>query len=321
MDESNGHIYHASQPNILNTRVVGDNMNKLSDSQWGIFYALGAYLMWGFAPLYFKYLDAIPVYEILAHRVIWSTLVTAIFITYLKDWQNVMEVISSYKNIMMLTVTSLLISFNWVVFIWAVNNDRMLEASLGYFINPLFNVLLGLVFLNERLSRIRWIAVSFAFIGVAAQAWQLGELPWVSLVLPLSFACYGLLRKKVKVKAITGLFLETLVVLPIALFYILYLANSTTSNFLNNTLSLDLWLMFAGVVTALPLIFFGQAALRLPLSTLGFFQYLAPSLLFLFAVLLYKESVSFIKLFTFFCIWSGIVLFAFENKLKRCLRG
>ncbi|TEW45999.1 EamA family transporter RarD [Psychromonas algicola] len=295
-------------------------MYKLPDSQLGIFYALGAYLMWGIAPLYFKYLEAIPVYEILAHRVIWSTLVTALFISYLKDWPNVLQVLRSFKNLFMLTITSLLISGNWLVFIWAVNNDRMLETSLGYFINPLFNVLLGFVFLNERLSRLKWFAVSLAFIGVAAQAWQLGELPWVSLVLPLSFACYGLLRKKVKVKAITGLFLETLVVLPIALVYVLAFAESSTSNFLNNDLSLDLWLMFAGVVTALPLIFFGQAALRLSLSTLGFFQYLAPSIVFFIAVLVYKEPISFIKLFTFACIWTGILVFVFENKIKKWLR-
>ena len=138
-------------------------MYKLPDSQLGIFYALGAYLMWGIAPLYFKYLEAIPVYEILAHRVIWSTLVTAIFISYLKDWPNVLQVVRSLKNLSMLTITSLLISGNWLVFIWAVNNDRMLEASLGYFINPLFNVLLGLFFLNERLISIEVVCRELCF--------------------------------------------------------------------------------------------------------------------------------------------------------------
>jgi chloramphenicol-sensitive protein RarD len=295
-------------------------MNKLSDLHLGVFYALGAYLMWGFAPLYFKYLEFIPVYEILAHRVIWSVVVTALFITYLNHWSNVWQVLSSMKNLMMLMLTSLLISCNWVVFIWAVNNDRMLEASLGYFINPIFNVLLGLIFLGERFSRLKWCAILLAFIGVAAQALQLGELPWVSLVLPISFALYGLLRKKVKVKAITGLFVETLVVLPFALFYLISIAESDTANFFANSISLNLWLMFAGVVTALPLIFFGQAALRLPLSTLGFFQYLAPSLLFLFAVLVYDEPITAIKMFTFACIWMGISVFVFEKKLMKLLK-
>ncbi|MEJ6122226.1 EamA family transporter RarD [Vibrio sp. 2-Bac 85] len=290
-------------------------MNKLTELQVGILYALGAYLMWGFAPVYFKYLGFIPVYEILAHRVIWSVVVTALFITYLKHWPNVLLVARNYKSLLVLTMTSLLISCNWLVFIWAINHGKMLEASLGYFINPIINVILGLVFLSERLSRIKWFAVLLAFIGVSAQAWQVGELPWVSLVLPISFAFYGLLRKKVKVKAITGLFIETLVVLPIAAFYLVVMTDSETSNLLLNPWSLNLWLMFAGVVTALPLIFFGQAALRLPLSTLGFFQYLAPSILFVFAVLVYDEPISFIKMFTFACIWFGILVFVLESKL------
>lgn len=292
-------------------------MNKLSESQIGICYALGAYLMWGFAPLYFKYLEFIPVYEILAHRVIWSVFITAIFITYFKHWSNVWQVCTSPKSLFILTITAILISVNWTVFIWAINNGRMLEASLGYFINPIINVILGLVFLHERLSRLKWIAVFFACIGVAAQVWQVGELPWVSLVLPTSFAFYGLLRKTVKVKAITGLFIETIVVLPVALYYLIMVTDSATANLMMNPWSLNLWLMFAGVVTALPLIFFGQAALRLPLSTLGFFQYVAPSLLFLFAVLIYNEALSTIKLFTFICIWLGILVFVFENKIVK----
>jgi len=295
-------------------------MNKFNETQLGIFYALGAYFLWGFAPIYFKYLGFIAVYEVLAHRVIWSVVVTALLISYLKDWSNVIAVCRSYKSLLMLTLTSLLISGNWLVFIWAINNDKMLEASLGYFINPIVNVVLGLVFLNERLSRLQWAAVLLAFIGVSAQAWQLGELPWVSLVLPVTFAFYGLLRKTVKVKAITGLFLETIVVLPIAAFYLLTVTGSETANLLNNAWSLNLLLMLAGVVTAMPLICFGQAALRLPLSTLGFFQYLGPSLMFILAVFLYNEPISFIKLFTFACIWSGILLFVGEHQITRWVK-
>jgi len=295
-------------------------MNKLSETQVGVLYALSAYFIWGIAPLYFKYLSFISVYEILSHRVIWSVVVTALLVSYLKDWPNVIAVCRQYKSLLMLVLTSLLISCNWLVFIWAINNGKMLEASLGYFINPIVNVVLGLVFLSERLSRLKWFAVFLAFIGVSAQAWQLGELPWVSLVLPFTFAFYGLLRKKVKVKAITGLFLETLVVLPIAMIYLLTVAHSETSNLFNNEWSLNVFLMLAGVVTALPLICFGQAALRLPLSTLGFFQYLGPSLMFILAVFLYKEPVSLVKLFTFACIWTGILLFVFENKITQWLK-
>lgn len=292
-------------------------MKQLSEMHLGVFYALGAYLMWGFAPLYFKYLDFIPVKEILAHRIIWSVLVTGFLITVLRAWPNVRLICVSPKKLALLLVSTLLISCNWMVFIWAINNERMLDASLGYFINPIINVLLGLLFLNESLSRIKWVAVGLAFVGVLIQIFALGALPWVSLVLPTSFAFYGLVRKKVKVESLTGLFIETLLVAPIALYYLLAFADSEYANMANNTLSLNFWLMFAGIATALPLIFFGQAALRLKLSTLGFFQYLAPSLLFIFAVLFYGESLSFYKVVTFVFIWAGIALFAFENKIQQ----
>ncbi|WP_413699762.1 EamA family transporter RarD [Psychromonas sp. KJ10-10] len=293
---------------------------SFSEASIGIFYALGAYLMWGFAPIYFKYLGFVPVDEILAHRVIWSVVVTGLLITVLGGWSDVKEVCLSAKKLLLLLVTTLLISSNWMVFIWAVNNDRMLEASLGYYINPLISVLLGMIFLKESLSRIRWIAVGFAFIGVLIQVFSLGALPWVSLVLPLTFAFYGLLRKKVKIEALTGLFIETLIVAPIALYYLVLIADSEYSNMLDNSMSLNLWLMFAGIVTASPLIFFGQATLRLSLSTLGFFQYLAPSILFVFAVLVYGEELTFEKAVTFLFIWSGIVLFVFEKQIRQKLK-
>lgn len=293
---------------------------RFTETQLGIFYALGAYLMWGFAPIYFKYLEFIPVNEILAHRVIWSVVVTGILITILKSWANVWQIVRSRKKLMLLLVSTLLISSNWMVFIWAINNDRMLEASLGYFINPIINVVLGLIFLNESLSRIKWIAVGLAFIGVLIQIIGLGTLPWVSLVLPISFAFYGLVRKKIKVESLTGLFIETLLVAPIALYYLVVIADSEYANMLTNTYSLNFWLMFAGVATAFPLIFFGQAALRLKLSTLGFFQYLAPSLLFVFAILVYGEQLSIYKTITFAFIWSGVALFAFEKKIQQKLK-
>lgn len=295
-------------------------MKQLSEVHLGVFYALGAYLMWGFAPIYFKYLEFIPVDEILAHRVIWCVVVTGIIITLLSAWPNVYKICTSPKKLLLLLLTSLLISCNWMVFIWAINNDRMLDASLGYFINPIINVLLGLVFLNESLSRIKWVAVGLALVGVLVQIFALGALPWVSLILPVSFAFYGLVRKKIKVEALTGLFIETLLVAPVAIYYLVAIADSEYSHMLENSLSLNLWLMFAGVATALPLIFFGQAALRLKLSTLGFFQYLAPSLLFVFAVVVYGEQLTLDKTITFLFIWSGIAVFAFEKQIQQKLK-
>lgn len=295
-------------------------MKDFSETQLGIFYALGAYLMWGFAPIYFKYLEFIPVYEVLAHRVIWAVAFTAIVITVMKSWSKVIDIFKSPKSLLFLTCTSLLISVNWTVFIWAINNERMLEASLGYFINPMINVVLGMVFFSESLSRIKWVAVFLAFIGVSVQVVQVGSLPWVSLVLPITFGFYGLLRKKIKIEALTGLFFETLIALPIALYYLLFIADSTSSHLLNNDWGLNFWLMSAGIITAMPLIFFAQAALRLKLSTLGFFQYLAPSIVFLMAVLMYGESLTFAKAITFVFIWTGIFLFAFESKFKTWLK-
>jgi chloramphenicol-sensitive protein RarD len=233
----------------------------------------------------------------------------------MKGWPRFFELIKSPKKIALLAVSTLLISGNWLVFIWAVNHDHMLDASLGYFINPLINVLLGLLFLKESLSRIKWLAISLALIGVSIQVVELGDLPWVSLVLPCCFACYGLVRKKIQVEALTGLFIETLLALPFALFYLCLIAESETANMLNNSYLLNGWLMFAGVATALPLIFFAQAALRLQLSTLGFFQYIAPSFLFVFAVVFYSEPISYVKMVTFLFIWAGILLFIFENKI------
>jgi len=292
-------------------------LKQFSETHIGMFYALGAFLMWGLSPLYFKYLDFIPVNEMLAHRVIWSVAVTAVLITLTKAWPKVRQVLREPKKLAILLSSTLLISCNWMVFIWAINNERMLDASLGYFINPIISVLLGLIFLKESLSRLKWIAVTLALIGVLIQVFALGSLPWVSLVLPMSFGFYGLVRKAVKVESLTGLFIETLLVAPLALYYLFNVADSEYMDMTINSASLNLWLMFSGVATALPLIFFGQAALRLKLSTLGFFQYFAPSLLFIFAVVFYNEPLNIYKTVTFIFIWSGIVLFVFEKQIQQ----
>lgn len=290
-------------------------MKDLSETHLGVIYAFSAYLLWGVSPLYFKHLEFLPAFEMLSHRIIWSVLFIAIILTLVRGWFRFFELLKSPKILLFLFISTLLVSSNWLVFIWAISNAHMLDASLGYFINPLVNVVLGLLFLNESLSRLKWLAISLAFIGVIIQVVELGSLPWISLALPFSFGFYGLVRKKIKVEALTGLFVETLLVLPVALFYLNFIAESETANMLNNSYSLNIWLISAGVVTALPLIFFTQAALRLQLSTLGFFQYVAPSLLFIFAVVFYNEPIGFTKTLTFLFIWAGIFLFVFEKKI------
>jgi chloramphenicol-sensitive protein RarD len=212
-----------------------------------------------------------------------------------------------------LVATSLLVGANWLIFIWAVNANHMLDASLGYYINPLINVVLGMIFLGERLRKLQWFAVGLAAIGVLIQIVAFGSIPVVAIALAFSFGFYGLLRKKVSLEAQTGLFIETLVMLPAAAIYLLFIADSATSDLAANPMTLNLLLIAAGIVTTLPLLCFTGAATRLKLSTLGFFQYIGPSLMFLLAVLIYGEAFTTDKAITFAFIWGALVIFSFDG--------
>ncbi|WP_117236458.1 EamA family transporter RarD [Vibrio maerlii] len=286
----------------------------------GVLLAIAAYTMWGIAPIYFKALGDVSPLEILSHRVIWSFFLLALLVHFSKSWRNVRETLKSKKKMAYLLSTSVLVGTNWLIFIWAVNSDHMLDASLGYYINPLINVVLGMCFLGERLRKLQWFAVTLAAIGVAIQIIGFGSVPVVALALAFSFGFYGLLRKKVALDAQTGLFIETLVMLPLAAIFVLFIANSPTADLLSNPLNLNLLLIAAGVVTTLPLLCFTGAATRLKLSTLGFFQYIGPSLMFLLAVTLYNEAFSADKAITFAFIWGALVIFSFDglkNNAKR----
>ncbi|MBV0844102.1 EamA family transporter RarD [Serratia liquefaciens] len=278
----------------------------------GIFFALAAYFIWGIAPAYFKLIQQVPADEILTHRVIWSFFFMLALITLGRNWSQVRAACHNRKRLFLLAVTAVLIGGNWLLFIWAVNNHHMLEASLGYFINPLVNVLLGMLFLGERFRRMQWIAVVLAFAGVLIQLWQFGSLPIIGLGLAFSFAFYGLLRKKIAIDAQTGMLIETLWLLPVAAAYLFLFADSPTSHLSANPWSLNLLLVAAGIVTTVPLLFFTAAATRLRLSTLGFFQYLGPTLMFLLAVTFYGESVGQDKLVTFGFIWAALLLFILD---------
>lgn len=275
----------------------------------GIFFALAAYFLWGIAPAYFKLIQDVPVDEILTHRVIWSFFFMLALVSLGRHWPQVRSACRNSKHILLLAITALLIGGNWLLFIWAVNNNHMLEASLGYFINPLVNILLGMLFLRERFRRIQWFAVGLAFTGVLVQLWQFGSLPLIALGLAFSFAFYGLLRKKMAIDAQTGMLIETLWLLPVAAIYLFYIAESSTSHLLANAWSLNVLLVAAGIVTTIPLLFFTAAATRLRLSTLGFFQYIGPTLMFLLAVNCYGETVGQDKLVTFSFIWAALLLF------------
>ncbi len=278
----------------------------------GIFFALAAYFMWGIAPAYFKLIQQVPADEILTHRIIWSFFFMLALITLGRNWPKVRAACQNRKRLLLLAVTALLIGGNWLLFIWAVNNHHMLEASLGYFINPLVNVLLGMLFLGERFRRMQWVAVALAFTGVLVQLWQFGSLPIIGLGLAFSFAFYGLLRKKIAIDAQTGMLIETLWLLPVAAGYLFLFADSPTSHLSANPWSLNLLLVAAGIVTTVPLLCFTAAATRLRLSTLGFFQYLGPTLMFLLAVTFYGETVGQDKLVTFGFIWAALILFTLD---------
>lgn len=278
----------------------------------GIFFALAAYFMWGIAPAYFKLIQQVSADEILTHRIIWSFFFMLALITLGRNWPKVRAACQNRKRLLLLAVTALLIGGNWLLFIWAVNNHHMLEASLGYFINPLVNVLLGMLFLGERFRRMQWVAVALAFTGVLVQLWQFGSLPIIGLGLAFSFAFYGLLRKKIAIDAQTGMLIETLWLLPVAAAYLFLFADSPTSHLSANPWSLNLLLVTAGIVTTVPLLCFTAAATRLRLSTLGFFQYLGPTLMFLLAVTFYGETVGQDKLVTFGFIWAALILFTLD---------
>ncbi len=291
-------------------------MEKDQSTQ-GALFALGAYFLWGIAPMYFKQLTQVPAYEILTHRVIWSFLLLLALISGLGYWPRVRAMLREPKHLLMLVISSTIIGLNWLVFIWAVNNDHMLDASLGYYINPLFNIVLAMLFLGERFRPMQWLAVGLAASGVVIQLLVFGSLPWVALVLAISFGFYGLIRKKVPVDPFTGLMLETLVLLPVAALYLWGFADSATSQMSSNSLNTNLWLMAAGVVTTAPLLLFAGAAKRLRLSTLGFFQYLGPSLMFLLAVLLYDEPFTQDKIITFALIWVALVIYTLDGVRQR----
>lgn len=287
------------------------------DALVGSLYALAAFSFWGLIPLYFKAVGHVPADQILAHRMIWSAVLLAGMIALLRRWPLVGTVLRDRRQILILIVTTLLMAGNWFTFIWAVEAGRVLEISLGYYINPLVSVLLGTVFLRERLTSWQAAAAALACLGVGVLAVEARGFPWVSLVLALSFGIYGLLRKVAPVRPIEGLFVETAMMTPFALAYLIYLDAQGSGVFLRLDLGTDGLLLLAGVATAAPLIWFTSAARRLRLSTVGFFQYIAPSGHFLLAVFLFGEPFTDTHMITFACIWSALAIYSVSSLRRR----
>ncbi|WP_372597310.1 EamA family transporter RarD [Amphritea sp.] len=283
------------------------------NSNKGILFALSAYGMWGLFPIYFKSVASVSPFEVLSHRIIWSVIFMALFIAASGRWQELMRNIRQKRLLLNLTVSAILISINWVVFIWSVGQGHILDTSMGYFINPLVSLLLGMVILGERLRIIQWLAVLMAVAGVAYQLILLGSLPWVALVLACSFGTYGLLRKQIVVDPFSGLLIETLILSPFALLYLFWLTQHNELVFLSESVQMSGLLVAAGIVTSVPLICFAAGARRLTLTINGLLMYITPSLTFILAVVVYDEPLHPDRLVTFALIWTGLILFTAEG--------
>jgi len=281
----------------------------------GILYALLAYGAWGLLPIYWKLFGSTPPIEVLSHRIVWSALFLVGVLGLQGRLAEFWKLWRSPRLLLTLFTSAALLSFNWGIYIYGVNTERVVETSLGYFINPLISVLLGCLFLKEQLNRWQILAVGLAGLGVANFIWEFGQIPWIAIILAVSFALYGLLRKVAAVQPMAGLAIETLLITPVAIALLSHGATTGTNHF-GSTVPLTLLFIGCGVITSLPLLWFNNAAKRLPLATLGFMQYLAPSMQLLLGVFLYHEPFTATHAVSFSLIWAALVLYSANSFLK-----
>lgn len=283
----------------------------------GIVYAIMAYLLWGLFPIFWKVIKFVSPYEILCHRIIWSFVFLAIILTSKKNWKWLKKVFADKKTLLIFAISSLLLAINWLLFIYAVNSGYIIEASLGYFINPLFSVFLGVVFLKERPRIWQWVAFGIAAIGVLYLTFVHGSLPWIGLSITFTFGIYGLLRKTDPLSSTEGLTINTMMLFIPAFIFLLFREYSGVGSFGHIELKFNLMLILAGAVTSLPLIFFASAAKRIALSSLGILQYIAPILQFCVGYFLYKESLDPNKLIGFVFVWIALIIYTAESIIVR----
>ncbi|MFX1532787.1 MAG: EamA family transporter RarD [Promethearchaeota archaeon] len=279
----------------------------------GIWHVLIAYTSWGLLPIYWKLLKPVPASQILAHRIFWSFVFVAWLLIGQKRWFEFKNTFSSARNRLTCILTAAIIASNWFIYIWAVNAGHIVDASLGYFINPLISVLLGVVFLRERLKFWQVIAVVLAFIGVSYMTFQYGRIPWISLSLALTFGFYGLLRKTARIESLVGLSAETALLSPLVLSFIVFQQIKGSGVLGTVPLYIHFLLLGAGVVTATPLLWFTHGVRKIPLSTAGFLQYIAPSLQLFLGVIVYSEPFTTVHLISFGFIWIALVIFSFSQ--------
>lgn len=298
-------------------RIGARKQMKKTETQKGVIYAGFSYLLWGLLPIYWKLLDNVNAKEILASRVLWSFIFMIIILFLTKKLELFLQTIKGFaknkKQMYALTIASLLISVNWFIYIWAVNSGHMIEASLGYYINPLISILLGMIVLKEKLTIYQYVSFILAAIGVLIISISHGQFPWIAISLALSFGVYGLAKKLINVDSAVGLTLETLVVTPVAAIYIGYLFMNGSNSFITSGIQTDLLLIGAGVATAVPLLYFAKGAQKIPLSLLGFLQYIAPTLTLLLGVFIYHEHFSKIQLLSFMFIWSALTIYSLSK--------
>lgn len=284
--------------------------------QLGILYAATAYILWGVFPIYFKALQNVSPLEILCHRITWAFVLLLITLAVRRQWSWAAKVVHQPKVLAGFTASALLLSCNWYIYVWSVNSGHVVDASLGYFMNPLVTVFLGYLLLHERLRPTQWSAIALAAAGVAWLTWQAGHLPWIGLALAFSFGIYGLLRKTAALGALEGLSLETFLLFPIALGALGWLAVNEQNVFLHTTVATRCLLVAAGPITAVPLLLFAAGARRIPMSTLGLLQYSTPSLQLMIGVWLYKEPFSWHRAIGYALIWAALLVYSLEGRWR-----
>ena len=284
-------------------------------TQKGFILALATFIMWGVFPVFFKFIQGISATEVLAHRIIWSSVILFIVLIVTKKLTSLKRIAKIKKVILTLAITGILIASNWGIFIYAINQNEILATCLGYFINPLFSILLGSIILKEELSWALKLSIFIVFIAIGIQIYALGKLPFISIMLPLSFALYGLLRKRLGVRTFEGLFIETMILSPFALIYLIYLSLVSNSEFGLNFNGIMLFL--SGFITILPLLTFNASTKYLKLSTIGFLQYISPTLSMLIAVFVYNETLDLYKIISFVLIWISLAIAAISNLRRK----
>jgi chloramphenicol-sensitive protein RarD len=282
----------------------------------GVLSGIAAYLIWGFFPIYLKALLVVPAIQIMLHRVVWAFVFVTLVVILRKRWPGIRNSLRSPRVILTYTMTAILLSVNWLIYIYGINSGQVVETSLGYFINPLLSVALGVIILHEHLRPMQWLPVGLAGLGVLYLTLQYGTLPWIALALAFSFGMYGLIKKIAPLGSVDSLFVETGIIFLPALFYVFLSENQGTGAFGHQGWQISVLLVFSGVVTAFPLLLFGRAARSIPLSLLGILQYIAPTVQFLLGIFLYQEPFSLTRLVGFAIIWLALLIFSLEGFLN-----